>query len=606
MWPLSDLAVRPPETARRVALQGDQVVTHARWCALVAAWHAAFAAQAATDWALYHDDPLVFSAALLGAWHAGKTVVLPGDDLPDTVAALKQRGCKMAGTLPDGLMASNPAPSLAALQATGPLDLSQVRLQVFTSGSQGQPVAIDKTLLQLSLELDVLESTFGASWEDAMTVWATVSHQHIYGLLFLVLWPLRAGRPMATQRLLYPEDIAQRVGSQGASLLVTTPAHLKRMPVHLDWAQARGALRAVFSSGGPLSFDVSQQAAALLGQTPVEVLGSSETGGMAWRRALQADLPWTPLADVDWRADADGTLCIRSARVAGDAWWATGDRVEALANGGFRLLGRGDRIAKIEEKRISLAAIEQALVSTPWLAEARALVVDTPIGPRIGVVAVPTPAGWAEATAGRRALAERLRQALADRIEPVGLPRRWRFAEALPVNAQGKVTQALLLALFDVPGAGGDDAEVNPAGLHKDFPPVQWHLRDGDQALAALDIHAGLRVFDGHFPQAPILPGVAQLHWAITLARECFDVPSNFVRMDVLKFMRPVQPGTTLMADLRWGGVSADAALACLTFKLYSLHRDARTDHASGKVLWSRAPQPQHPTEAGQAPAHHA
>lgn len=598
MWPLSDLAVRLPDGARRIALDGDHTVTHAQWCAQVAGWHAAFAAQPATHWALYHDSPLVFSAALMGAWHAGKTVVLPGDDLPATVEGLRQRGCGMAGTLPGGLMAMTPTPSLEALRASGLLDLSQARLQVFTSGSQGQPVAIDKTLLQLSLELEVLERTFGESWGDTVTVWATVSHQHIYGLLFLVLWPLRAGRPMATQRLLYPEDIAQRLAGPGAALLVTTPAHLKRLSAHLDWSAAPESLRAVFSSGGPLPFEVSQQAAALLGHTPVEVLGSSETGGIAWRRAEQPDLPWTPLADVDWRADADGTLCLRSERVAGDAWWATGDRVEPLASGGFRLLGRGDRIAKIEEKRISLAAIEQALVSTPWVAEARALVVDTPIGPRIGVVAVPTQAGWAEASVNRRLLSDRLRQALADRIEAVGLPRRWRFVQALPLNAQGKVTQALLLGLFE---PAGESAE-----LPRDFPPVQWHLREKAQALAALNIHAGLQVFDGHFPQAPILPGVAQLHWIILLARECFEVPTHFVRMEVLKFVHPVQPGTTLLADLRWGGVSSDASLACLTFKLYSLRGEARTEHASGKVLWSGTQQSQPSTEAGQVPAHHA
>ncbi|HIV73211.1 MAG TPA: AMP-binding protein, partial [Candidatus Aquabacterium excrementipullorum] len=566
-----------------------------------AAWHAAFAAKADPCWALYQDDPLVFSAALMGAWHAGKTVVLPGDDLPATLDLLRERGCAFAGALPGGLQAVAGHVTADALVAAGPLDLAQARLQVFTSGSQGQPVAIDKTLLQLSLELDVLQATFASNDDDGATVWATVSHQHIYGLLFLVLWPLRAGRSLARRRLLYPEDIAQHVGRHGPAWLVTTPAHLKRLSSHLDWSGARAALRAVFSSGGPLPFEVSRDTAGLLGHTPVEVLGSSETGGMAWRRAVHADVPWTPLADVDWRADADGTLCIRATRVAGDAWWATGDRVEALPGGGFRLLGRGDRIAKIEEKRISLAAIEQALVGTPWVAEARALVVDTPIGPRIGVVAVPTSAGWHEAGQGKRVLGDRLRQALVDRIEPVGLPRRWRFVEALPLNAQGKVTQPLLLALFNAQDTADDATEASADTRAADFPPVQWHQRDESQALAELDIHAGLHVFKGHFPEAPILPGVAQLHWAITLARQCFDVPTHFVRMEVLKFMRPVQPGTTLMADLRWGGVASDPTLASLTFKLYSLQGDARTEHASGKVLWSRALSPQ-PT---QDAAHH-
>jgi acyl-coenzyme A synthetase/AMP-(fatty) acid ligase len=39
-------------------------------------------------------------------------------------------------------------------------------------------------------------------------------------------------------------------------------------------------------------------------------------------------------------------------------------------DGGFVLAGRADRIVKIEEKRVSLSAIEQRLLASPLVREA--------------------------------------------------------------------------------------------------------------------------------------------------------------------------------------------------------------------------------------------
>ncbi len=278
---------------------------------------------------------------------------------------------------------------------------------------------------------------------------------------------------------------------------------------------------------------MSQSAAVILGHTPIEVFGSSETGGIAWRQCAAADQPWQPFADVQWRLDGE-CLAVQSPRLPDTAWWTTSDRAAPAGAGSFRLLGRVDRIAKIEEKRVSLSAVEQLLLKTPWVQEARALVVDTAVGARVGVVAVLTPEGRAHESQGRRGLLESLREALSSGVEALAIPRRWRFVEALPVNAQGKSPEALLAALF---------AAQAPAA-RPEMPAVQWLARGDTDALATLDIHAGLTVFDGHFEIAPILPGVAQLDWALSLGRECFALPQHFVRLEALKFVRPVQPGT--------------------------------------------------------------
>jgi hypothetical protein len=246
-------------------------------------------------------------------------------------------------------------------------------------------------------------------------------------------------------------------------------------------------------------------------------------------------------------------------------WFMTADRVNAEADGGFSLLGRADRIVKIEERRVSLSAVERELSSTPWVAEVRALTLQRGVGLRVAVVLVTTPVG-AEllARAGRRGFGEQLRHALIGRIDRVAQPRYWRVVDAMPVNTQGKVTVAALEALFD-------DAA----------PPVsQWLARSSAAAQVALLAEAGHPVFDGHFPQQALVPGVAQLDWAITLAREAFGVGVPVLRLEQLKFQAPIFPDTAVVLALEW-----DAAASLLGFRIAS----AEKQHASGRVRFGVA-----------------
>jgi acyl-CoA synthetase (AMP-forming)/AMP-acid ligase II len=547
-------AALPASHERVVAVRAGEAVTHARFARDVACWQASFAAVPGPRVALFFDDGYDFAAALFGALHAGKQPVLPGDVQPATVARLLPQVDACAGELPGALQ-----PAAAPASGLRELDLRESRLVIYTSGSSGQPLAIHKTLAQLDAEIQHLEAVFGRRLHPDALVFSTVSHQHIYGLLFVTLWPLASGRRVAVEKLVYPEQMAERLARQ-PSVLVSSPAHLKRIPDTLDWAPARAQLQAIFSSGGPLPPESAQQAHALLAQSPIEVYGSSETGGVAWRqRAFDGDA-WTPLPGVQWKLK-DDTLCVQSKHLEGDDWWETSDRARALEGGRFLLQGRADRIAKIEEKRVSLVALEEALVATGELLEAKALLVPEDGGARLGVVAVPSEHGWATLRAGgKRALNETLRRELLKGFERVVLPRRFRYVRELPVNSQGKATEALLTALFQ-----------------PELPPVRWERRDAAQALAVLDIRADLRVLDGHFPGAPLLPGVAQLDWVARFGREAFAVPKTFLRAEQLKFQSPVLPGTALQLHLEW-----NAATGQLAFRYVS----ASGTHASGRLVF--------------------
>ena len=538
-----------------ISASGDPV-TRAAFVAAARAWQARLAAVPGARVGLYHEDSIEFAQRLLGAWAAGKQVLLPGDRLPATLARLTGAVDSFVGDLPGALrLDTDDAPAAPVAASVAP---PAIALVLMTSGSTGDPIAVPKRLDQLEAEIAALEARFGASLGAHPTIAGTVSHQHIYGLLFRVLWPLACGRPFFARRKATPEELAE-LTHDGPLVLVSSPAHLKRLPEALDWSGFASRLVHAFSSGGPLPPDASAAALALWGRRPVEVLGSTETGGIATR--IAPDQPWTPLPGVEWKLD-DGCLSVRSRHLeAPDAWYPTADRARPGADG-FELLGRADRIAKIEERRISLDAIERRLLTSPWIAAARVLVLPGD-RERVAVVAETKSDGAARlAYAGRAAFVRDARGWLAEHVDPVAMPRRWRFVDRLPVNAQGKTTEAALAALF------------RPVQ-----PEAQWLERGERAAKLAFVADQELLPFDGHFPDAAVLPGVAQLDWALQFGREAFAIEGEPARIEQLKFQALVRPGMNVQLALDW---APDAGT--LAFRYTS---DVGT-HASGRFVFAQ------------------
>jgi len=546
-------------------------VAYGDWLARVRAWAALGRRSGGSQVALYIEDSLEFGAALLGAWLTGKTVWMVADTLPASCAALAGEVDAFWGEFPPSCAALTPMhgdEGALCWQAPAPDFAAMV---VYTSGSTGAPAPIRKQLSQLTGEVAALDAQFGAGLGDA-EVLATVSHQHIYGLLFRVLWPLMAGRAIHAERHEYPETLARALAERPCVLLAS-PAHLKRLPDHLDWQGARDRLRAVFSSGGMLEAEASVHARTLLGRAPIEVYGSSETGGIAWRqRGLRDDEGWSPLPFVQWRAGEDGLLEIDSVQAGPGGWQPLSDRVEALEGERFLLRGRADRIVKIEEKRVSLDAVEAALRATGLVREARVLACVDAGAARQSLAAfvVPNEAGAALLGAGgKNALNTQLRALLATSVEAVALPRRWRYLERLPVNAQGKTTQALLLALLE--------PQPQPYPRSRPRRPALRVLEQAPgRVLLELTVPPDLLYFDGHFSVAPVLPGVVQVDWAIAWGREYLGLGGAFGGINALKFQQMIRPLQPVQLEL-----VHDTHKNSLNFRYFS---DAGA-HASGRIL---------------------
>lgn len=570
------IAARPADGV--AGWRDGAAVDNAHLLARARAWHALLRGQPGSDFALYLDDSLEFGAALLGAWHAGKTIWLSADTLEASCAALHASVDGFLGQFPAQLRPMQPAEAdeaSAAVVMGGALAPELPALVVFTSGSTGAAQAIPKKLSQLASEVETLDVLFGAAAGDA-AVLATVSHQHIYGLLFKVLWPLSSGRAIHALSYTYPEELAAGMAA-GPCVLVASPAHLKRLPEHLDWRGAARMSRAVFSSGGPLAAETALAAGGLLGSVPVEVYGSSETGGVAWRqRSGMADDAWLPFPTVAWRVGAaDDTLEVRSPHLADDNWLALADRAVRVGQQRFLLLGRSDRIVKIEEKRISLSAMEAALLACGMAAEVRVVLCEPGAGERqrLAAFVVPTAAGRELLAAeGKPAFNARLRAVLAAVVDAVALPRRWRYLDQMPVNAQGKTTLAALLALLD-----DDDGA---AGRRPRLPQLRELEREPLRVLLEVSAPANLLYFDGHFDVAPILPGVVQVDWAIHYGRHYFGLPPQFKGINALKFQQVIQPETPVRLELLH-----DVAKGCLQFRYAS----EAGQHASGRVMLGEA-----------------
>ncbi|NWA06641.1 AMP-binding protein [Pseudomonas gingeri] len=543
------------ETHAARAVTMDPPLDHAELCQQALSLAAGLRARGVERMALHLEDAGELAIALFGAWRAGVAVLLVAD-------LQEQTRRRWAADVDLWLTDSNALAELRAEPlAPAALDLDACRLSLCTSGSSGEPKRIEKSLRQLANEVRALEQLWGADLGQACII-GSVATQHIYGLLFRVLWPLCAGRPFVRTQLAFPEDLQRASRQHPQFAWVASPALLKRMGDNLDWP-ALSQVRRVFSSGGALPEDAADSLRQRLQQWPTEILGSSETGGIAWRQGARL---WQPFADVQLDQDADGALRVASPYLPAGHVEQTADAVRFEADGRFELLGRLDRIVKLEEKRISLPMLEQALVEHAWVDEARLGVVQENRA-YLGALLVLSEQGLhALRNQGRRTLTETLRRHLLKHCEALALPRRWRLLRQLPLNAQGKLPQADVQALLQAPRPKG------PEVLAQNETDGEWLLH--------LAVPPDLAYFSGHFPATPVLPGVVQVDWALELGRERLELPAKFAGMEVLKFQQLVRPGDRIELSLRFDPERS---------KLHFAFRNASAACSSGRIVLEAA-----------------
>ena len=295
-----------------------------------------------------------------------------------------------------------------------------------------------------------MENTFGTQL-GTDPISASVSHQHIYGFLFRIIWPLYAGRVFFSKQILYPQDLKDQLAQYEKTALVSSPAYLKRLPGLMDIGELSGKLISAFSSGGPLQ-NVDAVAFFEKTQMPViEVFGSTETGGIGYRSQKIIDQPpqWRLLPDVSIQISPNtNTLMVNSPYTGIAGWYQTRDLAIIHDKNQFEIRGRADKIVKIAEKRVSLTEVENQLNQLSSISDSIAVVLKDSED-ILAVVAVLSQTGQQQLEQSSKLdLVKQIKTELSDYFEPVLVPKKWRFLTELPVNKSGKLPIDTIRNLF--------------------------------------------------------------------------------------------------------------------------------------------------------------
>jgi len=487
----------------------------------VALQAAAIAQMENLTWALWEADSYEFLVLFFAALLAKKQVLLP----PNRVRELEQ---DFAAQQIYFLKRQNTEKVVPSSLTLDDAFLEQAQLYFYTSGSTGEPKKIPRTVRQLLNEVQGLSQSF--SFDEHAIAIATVSHQHIYGLLFKLLLPLATGRSFYVPQVAFPEDVVQaqkQLETLGLSnYLISSPALLKRWTTDVVLQHCQ----MVFSSGGKLESGIRP----FLNRPIIEVLGSSETGGIA-HRAKDEDA-WIAFSNVAIRIE-EQQLMVKSNHAFENDWITTGDGAawtDATCQT-FKLMGRTDRIVKLEEKRLSLDAIEQSIQALGVVKHSHVLVLEHEQRQILGCIVVLTEQAREQLQQqGKSAFVSYLKQQLKDSLETIAIPRQWRFLSQLPQNTQSKLNKNYLKTLFK--------PMLQPVVLSQS--------QNSDDYIWELEFPPELACFKGHFPTQPIYPGVGQIGFLQHFAKSIWSDLSWCQGYEQLKFQNLIRPYAVVQLKL--------------------------------------------------------
>lgn len=431
-----------------IAWRDQQNLTLAHLRADVVALMGQLAQYPVKRWALCFEDSYLFIVGLLALLHSGKTPVIPGHC---RIAQLNEQQHLFDGILAEKSFTCRHLvlplyPTGERLCATPALNLSPVppesHVELFTSGSTGQPRQIIKPISCLDREVQLLAVHFSAKLQGCRII-ASVVPQHQYGLTFRVMLPVALGIPLHASMLLYPEQLTA-LDQRYRYAFISSPAFLKR----LDYQLQLPAIDFILSAAGQLPWQHVVNIKAQLGITVDEIYGSTETGVLAWRYREQDHQPWRTFPGVRLQRQPLGVQ-VTSSLIPQPEGLLLDDELIFDQQGNFQLNGRCGRVVKIEEKRVSLIEVERRLLELDDVCDAAALLISRAGRQSIAALLVLTGEAYRLWQHNNHKQQEfTWRRKLLPWLESVAIPRYWRVVPSIPVNSMSKRVDAQLQELF--------------------------------------------------------------------------------------------------------------------------------------------------------------
>jgi acyl-coenzyme A synthetase/AMP-(fatty) acid ligase len=377
------------------------------------------------------ENRYLFCLVLLAAASRGQVCLLP----PSSQMAVIR---EIFDDYPGSYVASERTPNLPGLEwftveaprsedtAMEPrFDWNRIAVIAFTSGSTGKPKPCPHNLATFRISANMAVSSLGFGQQQLLMV-STTPPQHMYGLETSVFWPLFSSLILYDGHPFFPEDIRRVVETAPSPVvLATTPTHLRSMTkASGSWANLGGVLSATEA----LSEQLARETDAVLGQSPREIYGSTETLSFASREILRESL-WQPYASSRLIQEGTGLSYLESPHLQAPALLQDTFRIEA--DGRFAVLGRDIDMVKIGGKRASLAELNQRLKDIAGVEDGFCFVQKGGIGEgRLAAVVV------------SRLNKQGVWEGLQPYVDSVFLPRKIYFVDSIPRNEVGKLPKA--------------------------------------------------------------------------------------------------------------------------------------------------------------------
>lgn len=300
-----------------------------------------------------------------------------------------------------------------------------------TSGSTGEPRLIPKPAQGLLAEVRELSRIY--DMRPGQQIVSLVRPFHIYGFLHSFLLPIfnECSLQFFVSKGILPS--AEDGLPSASDLLIMVPAHWHLL-THI---QSFHRCRTLVSSGGP--FGPERQEELLqerASERAFEILGSTETGGIGYRRLDEAGSEFQLFPGIRLETLGEGTK-VHSPFLDPEPWTISADRLQMLDDRHFRHAGRSDRIFKYAGQRYSLGEVEERLRSLTNGAEIRCIFREMTSKAQGGVLYAWIEGDWTEeALAALRAPYE------AGTACP--FPHVLRAVREFSRDAQGKVSTSLL------------------------------------------------------------------------------------------------------------------------------------------------------------------
>ena len=494
---------------------------------------------------IYIDDAFKFYAAFFGSLLAGAApCVLAKPIYEANLTAVNDENFS-------NFLANEPAKGLK-------FD-PQAKFYLQTSGSSGKSKMIEKSLAQMIKESEYLADELNFSSQN--TFFSSVSHRHMFGLTFKVFLPLVLGARVIADELNYPEAI---LGLSLANHVFIASPVLLRTLAQSPAAIALKGLSGIVSAGSPLKKELRSELGRICDARIIEIYGSTETGIVAKDCGDGLRLFGTVNAGLDDR----GALNVSSPWCE---FFQTNDAA-SIDEDRLALQGRIDRIVKLNDKRVNLESIEAKLLESGLLADCYCA--PHPKFKRIAALLEFNGEGLKKfRKIGKKGVVAELKELL--KLEFKNSVRYFKIVEKMPRNQQGKFEKSefenALFASHKPVWSGGRVNEagkicggqiyINGQNLASGQNRGAINTNDacakfegGGERLENLVqkyefsaiMHAGLEIFESHFPNLPLLPGFMQLDYVFELACGVGIDVSGTRAVENLKFMKFVRPGDLL------------------------------------------------------------